>query len=197
MIPAFPLLGRDWSSLAPRSLKTRFAILASIPILATSLFVLQARTGIAPIDPLKDPTSDLEGWEAVASELRRRGVLDRPGEVLFTGKWFLSGHVAFAINNVTPVACFSWKGGHNFDYWENSSKWIGRDATLLVINENATEPAVFRRYYERIEPDGEFTVERGGRPIRRVRLFRCLRQLSRMPTEAEALANSPGDGRVR
>jgi hypothetical protein len=121
------------------------------------------------------------GWDVVAGELRRRGLLDRPGEFLFTSKWYHSGHLAFATAGRVPVLCYSPRGGHNFAYWEDSRRWVGHDGLLLVIDETSTEPAMFDRWFDRIEPLGEFSVFRAGSAVRRVRLFRCVRQTRPFP----------------
>ena len=44
-----------------------------------------------------------------------------------------------------------------------------------------TEPGVFDRWFDRIEPAGAFSVKRAGSEVRRVRLFRCVRQLRPFP----------------
>jgi hypothetical protein len=171
--------------------------MAVVPLLGVAAFVAQSRTGFAPIGPLLDPTVDLVGWDEVAKELDRRGLLDRPGTFFFTSKWFLSGHLAFATGNRVPVACYNWRAGHNFDYWEKSADWVGHDGYLMVVNDSANEPDVFRRFFESIEKIDDFSLTRGGRTIRRIRLFRCVRQLVPIPTGYETPASSPGDGPPR
>ncbi len=198
MVPAFCLLGRDWSGVAWETLRHRLALLVAVPVVGGCLFVAQARWGLlqraaeGPVGawvfkvqrrlplvlkgddgrtrlaPTADPTADMGGWDVVAAELRRRGLLDRPGEFFFTSKWFLSGHLAFATGDRVPVLCYSLRSAHNFAYWEDSSAWVGHIGTLVVINESGVEPAVFERWFERIEPLGEFSVEKAGASIRRV-----------------------------
>ena len=112
MIPAFPLLGRDWASLNLRTLRRRVVILAIIPVLGMVCFVAEAQWGVLQkgakhglglLDPANDPTVDMFGWDQVANELRNRGLLDHPNTFLFTSKWYHSGHLAFATENCIPI----------------------------------------------------------------------------------------------
>ena len=195
MIPAFPLLGRDWAATWPapsKRLRRRFVILGLAPVLGGLLLVVQAQTGFLQkgkghvlgfVPMADDPTTDMVGWDTLAAELGRRGLLDRPGPFLFTSKWYHSGHLAFATGNRVPVHCYSPGGGHAFDSWTDPDAWVGRDGLLVVINESSIEPGVYKPWFERIEPAGEFEVTRTGVPVRRVRLYRCKRQTRPFPRE--------------
>lgn len=210
MIPAFPLLGRDWAAAwpAPSSrLRRRLVLLGLAPILGAAFIVAQARTGflqkgaghpIGFLGAADDPTTDMAGWDTVAAELRRRGWLDRPDQFLFTSKWYHSGHLAFATANRVPVLCYSPGGGHAFDEWVDPQAAVGHDGLLVVINESSIEPVVYTDWFQRIEPVGEFQVLRAGVPIRRVRLYRCLKQTRpfphRWPRTQPGPAESPSEG---
>ena len=214
MLPAFPLLGRDWSSLQLRTLRRRVVIFALIPVIGIAAFVGEARWGVLQrlarhqpdllvrtnaksrgwiskamskvhwlvmLASANDPTVDMSGWDQVANELKNRGLLDTSGTFLFTSKWYHSGHLAFATGNRVPILCYSARSAHNFAFWEDSAHWLGHDGILLVINETTTEPEAFARWFDRIEPLGEFSVERAGSVVRRVRLYRCVHQLRPFP----------------
>jgi 4-amino-4-deoxy-L-arabinose transferase-like glycosyltransferase len=227
MIPAFPLLGRDWSSLNLQTLRRRIVIFALVPLIGVTVFVVEARWGLLQLAATKgfgpnnpanvksngwisraigtvhwlvvlasanDPTVDMSGWDQVANELKNRGLLDNPDTFLFTSKWYHSGHLAFATGNRVPILCYSAKSAHNFAFWEDSAEWVGHDGILVVINETTTEPAVFDRWFKRIEPLAEFSVERAGGVVRRVRLFRCIKQLHAfpdLPTESDTATSKP------
>lgn len=191
MLPAFPIMARDWADRPKPRTRTRLTILIAAPIAGALLFAIEAQTGAFQkkgvrdhfgwIDPVSDPTTDMTGWGVVAAELRSSGLLDRPGEFLFTSKWYHSGHLAFATGDRYPILCYNPKSSHNFAYWRPSADWVGHTGTLVVINESSTEPGMFDRWFERIEPIGEFAIERAGVIIRRVRLFRCINQLAPFP----------------
>jgi amino acid transporter len=65
------------------------------------LVAAQARLGMIPLE--KEPTMEMSGWPSIARELDERGLVGKPGTFLFTGRWFTSGHLAFAIRNRGPV----------------------------------------------------------------------------------------------
>jgi len=133
----------------------------------------------------RDPTLDFYGWDEVGRELRRRGLLDRPGTFLFTSAWYHSGHLAFATRgHSTPVACYNAWDARSFTYWSCPDDWLGRDGILVSLNGHSAEPHCFDRYFARIEPLGEFAVDRAGAPVRKVRLFRCVRQSRPFPFDA-------------
>jgi len=190
MIAAFPLLGRDWSERDWPRVRRRLAVLIAVPVVGAGLLVLQTRFGtfqkggdhrLGIVPPESDPTTDMFGWTEVAAELRRRGLLDRPGGFVFTSKWYDSGHLAYATGGRVPVLCYSPQSPHNFAYWQPPARWVGHDGVLVVVGETSTEPWMFDRWFDRIEPIGGFAVARGGVEIRRVRLYRCVNQRSAFP----------------
>jgi hypothetical protein len=133
----------------------------------------------------RDPTVDLYGWDQVADELKRRGLLERPGTFLFTSSWYHSGQLAFAIRgSTTPVLCYNSWDARSFAFWSRSSDWIGDDGILVSLNHHAAEPHCFDRWFRRIEPIGDFAIVRAGAPVRRVRLYRCERQRYAFPFDA-------------
>ena len=114
---------------------------------------------------------------------KARGLLDRPDSFLFTGIWYNSGHLGYALratgvpgrllpSRTTPEASPS--GADRAD-------WVGRDGTLVVLDGKATDADTYTRWFERIEPAGEFPIVRAGKAIRQVRIYRCVRQLAPFP----------------
>ena len=80
-----------------------------------------------------------------------------------------------------PVLCYNHKDARSFAFWSRPDEWVGRDGILVSVDEANYEPACYERFFERIEPLGQFEVERAGGPIRRVRLYRCVRQVVAFP----------------
>ena len=213
LIPAFPLLGHDWAAMWPAAsprLRQRLIVLGLVPIAGAILLVAQARTGflqkgghgtLGLIAPDKDPTVELIGWGDITAELRRRGWLDRPDLFVFTSKWYASGHLTFATGNRVPILCFDPHGGHSFDDWSDPAATVGRDGLLVVVGRGETEPGMYGPWFAGIVPEGEFDVERAGAAVRRVRLYRCVRQLRPFPDGSLRLSNAaarhPGGGRLR
>jgi Dolichyl-phosphate-mannose-protein mannosyltransferase len=184
----FPLLGRLWESRLrenPRRMGSLLALAAAVPIGITSFLVVEYRTGMLQavgLPPKVDPTVDMYGWDQVSTELGRRGLLDDPKVFLFSRSWFTSGHLAFATRKSgVPVLCYNHKDARSFAFWSRPDEWVGRDGILVSVDEANYEPACYERFFERIEPLGQFEVERLGGPIRKVRLYRCVRQLVAFP----------------
>ncbi|WP_169977291.1 glycosyltransferase family 39 protein [Tautonia rosea] len=183
-----PPLGAAWTdrlARQPRSMRRRLALIALAPIVVTALALAHVNTGwlqgggsgrITLLPPEADPSRDLFGWDQIADELRRRGLLDRPDTFVFTGHWHVSGQLARAIGPGTPVLCYHEGDARGFSGWSRPDDWVGRDGILVAIDDRSTEPQCFDRWFERIEPIASFNIMRGGVPIRPVRLFRCVRQ---------------------
>ena len=181
----FPMVGQLWESrwrANPGRTGRRFAILAAVPLLAMTSVAIQYETGFMNrlgLSAKLDPTADLYGWDQIAREIDRRGLLNQPNTFLFTSSWFLSGQMGFATRRFgEPVFCYNHKDPHNFAFWSRPDDSVGHDGLLVSIDETKHEPAVFARYFERIEPPIRFDVTRHGRVIRQVRLFRCVRQVT-------------------
>ncbi len=185
----FPLLGRLWDlnfSLYPGWMKRRLTVAAIVPVAIAGFLYVDYRTGFLQrvgVSAKVDPTVDMYGWDQVAAELGRRGLLDDPNLFLFSRSWFTSGHLAFATRSSgVPVLCYNHKDARSFAFWSRPDEWVGRDGILVTVNErNSYVPACYDRFFEKIEPIGEFTTNRAGGPIRQIRLFRCSRQLVAFP----------------
>ncbi len=197
MLPVFPMLAGDWASRwvaeGPR-IRRRLAIFTVLPLILATLVVVQTRTGVLQkggqgtlglLEVSRDPTLDTYGWDQVAAELQRRGLLDQPGTFLFTSRWYHSGQLAFALQGREPVLCYSPKGSHGFAQWSRPEQWVGRDGILVVVNPSTVEPQVYERWFERIEPLGRFDVQRAGAAVRQVWLYRCVRQTRPFPFDGQ------------
>ena len=210
-LPAMPLLGRAWADRFPEGstrLRRRVAVIAAVPVALGVLGVAHVRAGLfqgiayrlaGPVALEGDLTADAATWRQAAAELRRRGLVNRPGTFLFTGQWYHSGQLAMALGGEVPVLCYNAGDARGFAFWSRPAEWVGRDGILVCLGDRSTEPGFFDRWFERIEPLGEFRAVRGGRPVRKVRLFRCVRQTWPFPYDyslapaqlAEAMRRHP------
>jgi hypothetical protein len=191
----FPLLGHEWAERWARNPfrgSRRLALIATAPLAVAGLAILEARTGLIQVGRRggvglvrvsRDPTVEMTGWDRVAEELGRRGLLGRPGTFLFTSTWYTSGQLAFATRGSgTPVLCYNARGdARSFAFWSRPADWVGYDGILVALNGRSGEPDCYDRWFSRIEPIGEFAVTRAGSPIRQVRLFHCVRQTAPFP----------------
>ncbi|MGE3819610.1 MAG: ArnT family glycosyltransferase [Isosphaeraceae bacterium] len=192
-LPLYPLLGKTWAAeraANPSRFGRRAAVMATIPIALCAMIAWHARTGVFQgglarlnlVSPKADPTVDLHGWDRIADELNRRGLLRPGGPFLFTADWYLSGQLAFATRGTgVPVLCYHAWDARSFAFWSRPEDWVGRDGILVAVNSRSTEPGRFDRWFQRITPLGSFDVLRGGVPIRTVRLFHCERQTVAFP----------------
>ncbi len=193
-LPLFPMAGRAWAhdlATNPVATRRRLAVYASLPILVAAAAAFQARTGyfqkgrpggLGLVLAAQDPTADMVGWDVLAAELRRRGLLDRPETFLFTPSWYQSGQLAFATRgSQTPVLCYHAGDARSFAFWSDPQAWVGRDGILVEVGDVPNDPQRFQRWFTRIEPLGEFEIDRAGAPLRKVRLFRCVNQTVAFP----------------
>ena len=80
-----------------------------------------------------------------------------------------------------PVLCYNKDDARSFAFWSRPGDWVGRDGILVALNDRSTEPQCYDSWFTRIEPIGSFEVLRAGTPVRKVRLFRCVRQVRPFP----------------
>jgi hypothetical protein len=144
-----------------------------------------------------DPTAELFGWSAVAAEIERRGLLHDPNTFLFTSRWYHSGQLAFALGDHTPVLCYSERMAQGFSQWSRPEQWVGHDGILVVLNDNPFESAMYQRWFETIEPLGDFDIGRAGSPVKRVRLYHCVHQTRPFPFAGPDAIAQPGDASPR
>jgi 4-amino-4-deoxy-L-arabinose transferase-like glycosyltransferase len=139
------------------------------------------RGGWGLVDTRTDPTLDLFGWEQVADRVKRLGLLDDPRTFVFTTYWYQSAHLAHALGVGPAVACYNADDPRGFAFWSRPEDWIGRDGILVVVGEIESWPRYFGRWFASVEPVSDFWVERNGKPVRRIQLFRCIQQRTAFP----------------
>ena len=193
LVSLFPLLGAAWA----RHLRTGpgrrawpLALAGLFSLGMLGLTVLEHRTGCLQrggslrwglFDARTDPTADLYGWDQVADRLEALGVLDDPGTFLFTRMWYQSAQMAHALRLKRPVLCYNIDDPRGFAFWSKPAQWVGHDGILVVINDEPAPVPFFRRWFEDVRPLADFTVDRGGTPLRRVQAFRLVNQLAAFP----------------
>ncbi len=181
-VPLFPALGQRWNELMgtkPWRMRRRLIAGGVITVLAAVVVVAQAQLGVIPI--AKDPTLEMSGWKSVDRELEARGLLDQPRTFLFTDKWYDSGQLAFAIRNKRPVLCYNPIDARGFAYWTRPEDWVGQDGLFVCVGERPYDPTAYGRYFKRIELIAEFPMTRNGNQLRRVRVYRCVEQVTPFP----------------
>jgi 4-amino-4-deoxy-L-arabinose transferase-like glycosyltransferase len=182
-VPLFCLVGQRWAALAevqPLRLRRRLLEMAAALAGLALVVVAQARFGVVDFQG-KDPCREFSGWQSVAQELKHRGLVDQPNTFLFTNCWDDSGHLALAVGNRVPVLCYHRGDARGFAFWTRPEEWVGMNGLLISTDDNPTDPGQFERYFDRIELAAEFSMTRGGKPFRKVRVFRCTNQVTPYP----------------
>jgi hypothetical protein len=214
LVPLFPMLGRNWAArytdrpVATRRLLTGCAGFSLI-VLAAALAEYRngwlqrdGQGGWGVVDTRTDPTLDLYGWDQVADRIKKLGLIDDPSTFVFTSYWYQSAHLAHAFGDARPVLCYNADDPRGFAFWSRPEEWVGRDGVLVVVGEIESWPRYFRRWFSAVEPIADFWVERSGKPVRRIQLYRCTQQRIAFPYDArrtERVAKSgsePGGARV-
>jgi hypothetical protein len=193
MISLFPVLGQAWQAHRQQRLSPArgwLTLAAVLPIVFLGLTIFEHHTGFfqrggnlrwGVFEARTDPTGELYGWDEVARRLEQLGVLDDPNMFLFTRAWYQSAQVAHAIRLKLPVLCYNIDDPRGFAFWSKPGQWVGHDAIFLMINEDFSPLSFYRRWFEEAIPLADFTIERGGKPLRRVQAFRLVRQLASFP----------------
>ena len=141
-----------------------------------ALVLVQSRFGVIRFPAgSKDPSADISGWESVAAELERRGILDEPNAYLFTNIWYDSGQLAFATRNKLPVACLHEHDARGFAFWSRPDDYRGKTGYFVIAD--APDANLLKTEYAdgfgTMEIVAEFRMARNGRDFRPVTVYRC------------------------
>ncbi len=194
VIPLFPELGRvlaDRARLDPARTRRRVAFASAFSVALLAVTIAEYRwgwlqrgsdgKGFGVLTARIDPTAEAYGWDQVARRLDRLGVLDDPRTFLFTDNWFQSAHLAHATRLRRPVTCYNLDDARGFAFWSEPDDWLGRDGVLVVVNDANVPFSFHERWFRGFEALDDFEVERAGKPIRRVRIYRMNDQVVAFP----------------
>jgi hypothetical protein len=193
LVSLFPILGRNWAGrLTSQPVRTRrlLAACAGFSVLFLVFTVVEHRYGWVQrgrddrwglVDIRTDPTIDLYGWDQVAEEIKDLGLLDDPDTFVFTRYWYQSAQLAYALGRADSVLCYNADDPRGFAFWSKPQDWVGRNAILVTVGEPDGQQRYFARWFARVEPVTTFWVERSGKPVRRIELYRCIQQRCAFP----------------
>ncbi len=191
-IALMPLLGRAWSEgLESRPVRFRNGIIVVtlVPIVLASLAFAQARFGfledsqgrvLGLVAPSHDFTADTFCWNEVATELKRRGLLENPRTFLFTDSWDRSAGLALATRGKAQVACYHIEP-RSYTFWSRPEDWIGRDGIFIETFRAPGAISNYKSFFERYEPIGSVRIARRGALVREVYLYRGTCQIRPFP----------------
>ena len=189
LLPLFPSLGRAIAARAavdPRRTRRRLTFASAFSVLLLAAAVAEYRWGwlqggLGILTAKTDPTADAYGWDQVADRLDRLGLLDDPQTFVFTRTWYHSAQIAHAIRLKRPVSCYNLEDARGFAFWGDPRDRVGRDGVMVMINEDYTPFSFYERWFRSCEALDDFRVERGGSPLRRIRIFRLGDQVAAFP----------------
>ena len=143
LVSLFPMLGRNWAERLedrPRPPGGRLATYACLSLAFLAFTLVEFRHRLVSawwdgprglIDARSDPTLDLYGWDQVADQIRRLGLVDDPGSFVFTRYWYQSAQLAYALGGDRPALCYNSDDPRGFAFWSRPEDWIGRDGVLV------------------------------------------------------------------
>jgi dolichyl-phosphate-mannose-protein mannosyltransferase len=211
LVALLPILGRNWSArLEKRPELTRriLAVCAAFSLVFLAFTIVEFRFGMLQrghdgrgglIEGRNDPTLDLYGWDQVAGRIKQLGLIDKPDTFVFTRYWYQSAQLAYALGREHAVLCYNADDPRGFAFWSRPEDWVGRDGILVVVGEPDAQSRYFGRWFTHVEMVSDFWVERCGKPVRRIGLYRCVQQRVAYPfalDRALQLARSPVPGDV-
>jgi hypothetical protein len=205
LVSLFPMLGLSWQHLLVRRPVAGSRCLAAAAVFSVTFLgmtILEHHTGCfqrrgvrgwSPIDARTDPTADLYGWDQVAAHLQQLGVLDEPNTFLFTRVWYQSAQLAHATKMKCPVLCYNIDDPRGFAFWSRPGQWVGQNAVLLLINEEFIPVAFYARWFDEAVPLADFTIDRGGKPLRHVQAYRMIHERIAFPFDFSPERNAARD----
>jgi hypothetical protein len=188
LVSLLPILGRNWSERLeerPNRTSRLITVYASFSLVFLCVTIAEFRYGFLQrgqqgdwglVDAQKDPTLDLYGWDQVADRIKQLGLVDKPGAFVFTHYWYQSAQLAYALHGQQPVLCYNADDPRGFAFWSRPEDWVGHDGVLVVVGDPDLMARYFGRWFARVESVADFWVERQGKPVRRIEIYRCVRQ---------------------
>jgi 4-amino-4-deoxy-L-arabinose transferase-like glycosyltransferase len=203
-IALMPLLGRSWANgldTDPARNRIRLTAAAVFPVLLAAVVSAQARFGLFEnsrgallglVAPKHDATAELICWDAVATELQRRGLLSEPQTFLFTDSWDRSAGLALATRGKAPVACYHAES-RSYSFWSRPEEWVGRDGIFVESVQVPGARSNYNPFFARYESIGTVQIFRRGIFVREVYLYRGTCQIRPFPFDGrfQGLARRP------
>jgi hypothetical protein len=204
----FPLLAVNWQkrlSAQPARTRRLLGMAAGITLGMMLVAITEYRTGCLQrgakkswglVDTRTDPTLDLYGWDQVAVRIKRLGLSDAAQTFVFSRYWYQSAQLARALDQKCPVLCYNADDPRGFAFWTEPRQWLGHDGILVVVGDPDAQARYYGQFFESVDRVDDFWVERKGKPVRRIILYRCHHQRFPYPyglDRAEMLARREWD----
>lgn len=120
-----------------------------------------------------------DGWKEMADRAQQaRLSMPRPERTFFLGNGYpQASEVAYCLrmpHQVLAQNALGLPGAVSYQFWEDPRDFAGWDAVVVDEGTRFPLPAeAVTRCFERVDPVESFTIDRGGKPLRHVRLYRA------------------------
>lgn len=168
--------------------KAFFNVIASLHILVVAVVIFvsiaQIYTGVLYNQDLTptgvehergrmDISLDIIGWSKLAHHFSESNYSE--DVFLFTHKGYLGGQITFATKGKYPVLCLNRKvDARGFSIWQKQEKHIGKDGIFICTSRFYLDPSKkYKSYFENIEFLESLPIERSGKIVKAIYLFRC------------------------
>lgn len=148
------------------------------------LAILQVNTGILinrelPADlrekkaGVRDISIDIIGWKELEGYLKSSFSKDEI--FLFTHKWYLAGHISFAVQGKYPVLCLNDKKSiRGFSIWQNQKEYLGRDGLFICTSKFFSYPeSKYSNYFDNIKLIQAIPVRRSNKLVKIIYVYKC------------------------
>ena len=173
-----PLLGEAVARPRQTSRLARTWLLGTVAFVSLGVILVASEVrydwlpGLAADFPFgRDPSLDVVDWTSLQTELKDRGLLDKPGLVVATLKWHEAGKIDYALGGRIPIICLG-PDARQYGLAASSDDYFGADV-LIVARHRSFEEIVgqFRYWFDAIEPVAPAMVTHAGRPAMELSLF--------------------------
>jgi len=169
---AFPLLGTAVAEgIAAGKKLVHWWLNGSIAVFLTIVLVLGSHTATGWLrDAVPqwfvsgDPTAEAVDWHDLSVYLAEKGLLKENKPFIVSAHWIDAGKIDYALGGKLPLLCLN-DNPHHFAFLHNQAAFKGQDAILIGrshIMDNAIK--MYQPYFETIEPYGQLSITRAGRP---------------------------------
>ena len=188
LVSLFPVLGRKWSARlveSPKLTRRFLAACAAFSLAFLAFTMVEYRYGMLQrgrdgrgglIDASRDPTLDLFGWDQVADQIHKLRLVEDRGTFVFTRFWYQIAQLAHALDGRQTVLCYNADDPRGFAFWSRPDDWVGHDGILVVVGDPEAMARYYARWFSHVEMVSDFWVEREGKPVRRIGIYRCIQQ---------------------
>lgn len=150
---------------SPRVRNWAIASTATLIVLAV-IIVGHAATGAGrllfpSLLGVKDPTLEAFEWDALRTELQKRGLLEREGVFVIAPNWIDAGRIDQALKGAVPVVIIG-NDPKNFGFLYDPAEFVGRDALLIGRDIGGDKLALARSHFASVTEAAPFDFGRSG-----------------------------------